>query len=182
MPAGQMVGPGPVLTARRARFAGRRLPIVAGVNPGPGPAVELPAAWLTVEAVQQMSYIGPLRAAVVAARGESMTMLDFEPYVGAATIAGALFLTTTGKLYRFQSQSALNMWSSIAAARVVREVELAEAMAPEKRAAWLAVKREKLEKMARNMVNAAARVTDGAIADALIGEADFALAKWGHYA
>ena len=45
MPAGQMVGPGPVLTARRARFAGRRLPMAAEVKPELPAVVELPAQW-----------------------------------------------------------------------------------------------------------------------------------------
>lgn len=179
MPAGQMIGPGPVLTARRARFAGRRLPMCAPSNVPGGQGVELPGQWPALFSVDNGLYVGPLRAAVLVARGG-----DTERGLGVdeSYINSYRLITATGKFYNFQSAGAFNMWASIAAARLIREVELAESMSEEKRAAWLAVKRGKLEKIARGMVNAAAKVGDASIAAALIEESNFALSKWGHYA
>lgn len=135
----------------------------------------LPAAWAAMG--DPVEYVGPLRAQVFAARGKPKARGND----GMVTIAGAVLVSTAGKPYVFSSPASFEMWASIAAARVLREVELAEAMTPEARAVWLVVKREKLAKEARNRINAAARMADPAIAAALIADADFALEKWAHY-
>ena len=177
MPAAQMVGPGPVLTAWRARFAGRRLPMAPPVDPvGPGgPVVELPADWLnrTISG----PYVGPLQAQLMLAMGGPAVWMGG---VG-CVVSGLMLIGAAGKVFVFSSQGSMEMWASITRARAIREVELAESMTQESRAAWLVKKRAALEKAARNRINAAARQTDPDIAGALIADADFALAKWAHY-
>lgn len=176
MPAGQMVGPGPVLTAQRVRFAGRRLPMAAPVDPGGPvvPVVELPAEWLALE--WGAAYVGPLVAQVWLARGENASLQsDGSAFVGSGRLMGA-----AGKVFAFSSPGSLAMWVAITRARAIREVELAESMTPESRAAWLLKKRAALEKAARNRINAAARQTDPEIVAALVADADFAALKWAH--
>jgi len=177
MPDAQMVGPGQVLAARHARFAGRRLPIAAPVDPGGPvvPGVELPAAWWALE--WGAAYVGPLVAQVWLARGENASLqADGSAFVGSGRIIGA-----AGKVFAFSSPGSLEMWAAITRARAIREVELAESMAAESRAAWLVKKRAALEKAARNRINAAARQTDPEIVAALVADAEFAAVKWAHY-
>lgn len=172
--AGQAVFSGPVLGARKAKRAAIVRPECAGGAVPPVPVVTLPAAW---RALVPGFAVGPLMAQVMMANGAArMRGID-----GGATVGGAVLVSAAGRPFVFSSPASFEMWASIAAARVLREVELAEAMTPEARAVWLVSKREKLAKEARNRINAAARMADPAIAAALIADADFALSKWTHY-
>lgn len=173
--AGQIVGAGPVMGARRARpgqWVDRRLPAAPVV---PESVINLPDYWNSFPAPGG-GYVGPLMGQMFLAVGHGAVFDGVVLRIGGAVLIGA-----AGKVFAFSSRGSAGMWAAISRARAVREVELSQAMEPEKRAAWLAVKREKLAKEAKNRINAAARAVDPAIAAALIADADFALAKWGHY-
>ena len=180
MPEAQMIGRGVILTAWRARFSGRRLPIAAPVvpvDPPVVPGIRLPDMWNSIH-TPAAGYVGPLIVQVLLASGGS-AVFD----AGALRIGGgAVLIGAAGKVFAFSSMGSMNMWAAIARARALREVELAEAMTAESRAAWLVKKRAALEKAAKNRINAAARQSDPAIVAALVADAEFALVKWAHYA
>lgn len=175
--AGQGVFAGPVLGARKAKGAAIVRPECAGGTVPPVPVVELPPTWLAMVFAAPVAVVGPLMAQVMLA-ANTVRRRNAD---GSAAVHEAVLVSAAGKPFVFSSPGSFEMWASIAAARVLREVELAEAMTPEARAVWLVVKREKLAKEARNRINAAARMADPAIAAALIADADFALEKWAHY-
>lgn len=150
--------------------------IGSAAAPGPaGTGVALPAAWL---AIVKGYYVAPLVAQLFLARGEEFSLDES----GRGLVGGNYMVSTAGNLYNFSSKAAGAMWASINKARAVREVELAEGMTAEKRAVWLAKKREKLEIYAGKMLTAAAKHEPGDVQSALIQESEFARSKWGHYA
>lgn len=173
----QRVPAGVVFGAMRGRLGMLVAKKVPAVKPPPPPGeITMPDYWRSFPAPGG-GYVGPLMGQMFLAVGHGASFDG-----GTLRIGGAVLIGAAGKVFAFSSFGAANSWVMISQARAIREVELAQAMTPEARAAWLVKKRAALEKAARNRINAAARVGDVEIAAALIADADFALAKWGHYA
>lgn len=172
----QRVPVGKVFGAMHGRLGMLVAKKVPAVNPPPPPGeITLPDYWKSFPALGG-GYVGPLMGQMFLAVGHGAYIEGSSLKIGGAVLIGA-----AGKVFAFSSFGAANSWMMISQARAISEVELAQSMTPEARAAWLLKKREALEKAARNRINAAARVSDAGIKAALIADADFALAKWGHY-
>lgn len=145
----------------------------SGSGSGGGGALPLPAAWLAV--ALPAGFICPLLGQLAMARGEAAAYSTQDKTL---TIGGRVLMGTAGKVFEFKTQAAADMWLSVNAAKVQKELAALAGLPPYSLASWKAQKIGRMQGRAETITANAARMQDTAKRAALTAEAGFYSTKW----
>jgi hypothetical protein len=125
-------------------------------------------------AAGEVGYIGPVSAQAAMMAGAAVEFAG-----GALKIGGRVLIGPAGKTYAFVSAQTAATWAEATKASGAGEAATLLSISENRRAAWIAGKRQRLSVIAARVVEAAARQKDSGRQRALLAEADFCLTKWG---